>query len=489
MTRAMLVFWITLLVVAILSGVLAHNVWVSVLSGTGLIVLTDGFRLLNRQVARKDSGLFLVKMFAGLSLLGGATWLAQLEGRWIWTAVWLLAALPILVAGNAMFRKVAIWRVVLTLALSGAAALFAIVSPFLAEGDFWSQGFLGWLLLWLFLLLGPVLVLTVRYFGERDVRVIRLAFILLLGVAIIAGFATRNSLVPFLILAGLLLIYRSEVRVREGLLFQYRRYLPEALVGVALLAVATALDRLQTWWLWSPVWMLAGVPLLTMGAALYSGNPQSEEWSQDLVPRGMVRTGTVMLVLGALCFLLALVGPFVLAQLEALPALVTSVLVAAGFLLVFLAWSEAGANRAGRSAALGIGGTLLWGAGSLYCSFAGIWVWTVLWLGGAALLAAAARALSSRVATLFVAGLALLHFLVAFLVPTFRLEYLATVAAVGIFAAIALAGLGLYRLSLTFRVEEAARRGKMVGGILRPEMMDAVIKHMMKAEEEEHRSG
>lgn len=504
MTRFMLFLWIALLTVVVLTGVLSHNIWVSVLSGTGLVILTGGYRLLNHQVAKTKSGFFLVEMVVGLSLLGGATWLSQLEGRWIWAAAWLLAAFPVFVAGCAMFRKVAMWRVALTLAVSGVAALFAIVSPFLMQGDFTSQRFLGWLLLWLFLFIGPVLFLALRSLAMRDVRVIRLAFTLLLGLAIIAGFATRIIWVPFLIVIGLLLLYKNQVRLREGALFQYRRYLLEALAGVALLAVATALARLQTWWLWSSVWVLAGVPLLFTGAELYSeGESDQKGFRRDRVPAGMVWSGGIALVLGAFSLLLALVGPFMLAQMEGIHALLTFALVATGLLLVLLAWSEAGADHAGRFAALAIGGTLLCGAASLYCSFAGAWVWMVLWLGGAILLAAAARALHSRAATLLAAGLALLHFLVAFAGPTFGLQYLATIAptrftpqpvhwtdfltAVGIFAAIAVAAFGLYILSLIFQAGEAGLRARVEGGTIDPEMMNTFIRVMMEMEESEDR--
>ena len=106
---------VLVLIISILSlillGIVTHSFWITLLTLIGLLALNSGYDMNKVIVKRKR---FFVQALVGLILIGGATWLDQLQGRWIWTAIWILAAIPLFLAGGILYDNTNKYRLYAT---------------------------------------------------------------------------------------------------------------------------------------------------------------------------------------------------------------------------------------------------------------------------------------------------------------------------------------------------------------------------------------
>jgi hypothetical protein len=129
-TRYALIFIGLLLALVVALGWAAGSVWVGLLCLAGLVVL---FLAVDKGTNSKY-GAFLFYSLIGLALLGAATWLADLAGRWLWTPLWLLAAVLIGATGSVIRDKGGRGVGNLALFIATLCGLFALAGPLWLAG-------------------------------------------------------------------------------------------------------------------------------------------------------------------------------------------------------------------------------------------------------------------------------------------------------------------------------------------------------------------
>lgn len=423
MKKKQIILWSVFVLIVVVVGVLTHSLWVSLFTFGGLLALNNGYDW-HYIIVRRQYKRYFVEYFLGLILLGVATWLSKLEGRWIWTLIWMLAALPLFIAGVFMHRKVPRWSWIIAFIAGALCAIFAIVSPFIHYGLLTSPSFHLWLLIWLLLLFGSFLILAIKAMGVRDKIVLSLAFSLLLSIVIILWIATRNIWVSLLTFAGMWLLFKNLHRILEGAIIKYQRFFISSIAGLILIGCATWLDQLHGGWIWTPIWILAAIPLIFEGAFLYNNKSNSK-----LYTNGMALSSRVALGVSALCILFALTGPSILSGMPFMNGFFTFLLLASGFIFVILAWSEGGGGEPISFITFVLLGTILLGSATFYSQFADRWMWTFFWLIGAILVVFGARGVFkyTRGVGLFGYIISIAYAIFALTVPLYSNSYLSIV--------------------------------------------------------------
>ncbi len=423
MNRRLIFFaWILPVLGVIFLGIVTRSFWICLLTLTGLLALNSG---LDANVAKKRQQ-FFVKALVGLVLVGVATWLGNLQGPWIWTFIWILAAFFLLAAGLRMFTQAPQWSVYIALTASALCVIFAILIPFVSYGQLTPPP-LPLLLVLLVLFGGAFLFFNARNKGIRSKSVLVVAFSLLLVVTLVLAYATHNILGAALTFVGIVLLFKDLNRIAEGAIHKYRRFFFSSLIGLILIGIATWLDKMQGGWIWAPIWILAAVPLC-FGAApmLY------REDKPQLDTKGMAWTSMASLVVSVLCVLFAIAGPSMLIAMSPSKAVLTYLLLTLALFFVIHAWSVTGAGKSLPFVIFGFLGTVLLAAAAFYAQIAGRWVWTFFWLFAALLTAEGARRLLkiTKSAGAYGVTLSLLNAVFAVIGPLYGASYIETVKSI-----------------------------------------------------------
>jgi len=392
------IFKIGYLATAVLAGIFSKSIWVGLLVAAGFIFL-DGFN------AGSLGGIFF-RTLIGLGMLGVAAWLSQFAGRWLWTAIWLLAAILSFTMGDKSKLKHLKWLTTLKMLLMLALTVLAVISPYLIQGDFSSEGFFAWVFIAFVLLVGGFFLFTLEVAkqnpNERK-NVLWVGLFLVLGVAAIGAFASNVIWVPFLVAPGLALLFKNWQRWIEGAIFNWKSHLLTMLGGIACLVAGTILGNFQTWWYWTVIWVVASLPLFVMGSFMF-GEEQTD--------RTIFLVGVLALILGVCALVFALTGNFILKDMEMISAVITYILIAAGLLVLIVSWNYATTNSNFLAVLMGIFGTLLMLGAQVYTQFSEGWIWIVLWSLGILLMIAGVFSVRSFITKILMLLIAIAQLLI-----------------------------------------------------------------------------
>ena len=494
------VLWSIFILIAVISGIVTHSILNGLMVYFGMLCLNLGYGL---DVAKRKR--FFIAATIGLVLIGIVALRSKLEGRWIWTPIWILAAFPLFLAGVAMRKKAPKLGIMATYIGSGICFIFAVVSPYINYGLIDSPSFFLWLLVWLLFLLGFFLADALVSKGIKSKTALGIFFSLLLMVSVILGMATESIYISVVTFVGLFLVYKDLSKILDKVISKYRHFYLSSIVGLIFIGVATWLDKLQAGWIWTPIWIFPSFPLLLVGSTILSDSKEKS----GLYDQRMAQISRMALVGSALCILFALAGPSVLSGLPFMQALFTWILFAFGFISIILAWSEGGAGRAQLFISLALLGTILLGASTFYSQFAGRWIWTFFWFGGAILTLFGARGVIKYAKSKGIFGYILSFIYAVFAVTgplfdskfvgvfrpllsmgkgnitTIKLVIVATIALIAAF----LAGYASQEAMKLRRAKKKILIEPKKEGILSDVALRNIMEYVVKKEEEEKKSG
>jgi hypothetical protein len=474
------IFRIGLVVVAVLAGIFAKSVWV------GLLV-AGGFLFLDGPSTNGLGGVFL-RIFVGLGLLGGAAWLSQLAGRWLWPAIWLLAALNAFLIGSASKLKLPKWLPNVKFILMLLLIILGVISPFLLQGDFASEGFLVWAFASFVIFVGSFFLFTLEAAKQQpNIRkqALWIGLLLVVGVAVIGAFASGVIWVPFLVTPGLLLLFKNWRRWIEGAVFNWKMHLLTILGGVACLIAGTILGNFQTWWYWTLIWVAASLPLFVMGSFMF-GEEQTD--------RTIFLVGVLALILGVCALVFALTGNFILKDMEIISAIITYILVAGGLLVFIVSWNYATTHSNFLAVLMGLFGVVLLLGAQVYTGFLEGWVWIVLWVIGILLMVISVFTLRSFFTKILMALIAVLQLVIILYGrqvyvnltagETLNLSQYAVpvLIVLGSLVLLAALGFGIFMMVRLQKVKKAAEKPSIFG----PNFdLSGVMKYMLDEDEKE----
>lgn len=377
------------LAVSVLVSVLSGRWWVGILVALGLLFLNNGYELVGPSMD-ETAGLTGARRFrfhagVGLALLVAAAVLAELDGRWLWTGIFLLAAFPLLFAAVGGRRVVSRIQTITMFAMCIALIGAAVAAPYLRHGLWNAPSFYPWILAWSSLLLSGILLLQVKAQGSRSRWAVVLAVALVVIFGLVAGGSTSNPVVGVLVSAGLYALYRNTGVGLAGIVFAYKRYGLEALLGLGLLTAAAALDRMSVGWLWSVLWGVATIPLIGLCQATYPMESDDRARADTSLVFSLVCLSGSLIVA-----LVALTGPWLLVYMPVSRALAVFAALSAGYLLVTAGWSGGWGGAGARLVLLGGLGVIATGGAWVLSGEEGTAIWRVLWAGVALLLGSAA---------------------------------------------------------------------------------------------------
>lgn len=376
--RLSYVWFLISLIVGSLAVVTIRRFWIGIMVFIGLLFVAKNcmsdFRI------AKTRRRFLTSGITGLVLLGVATWLSGFAGRWFWAATWMLAALPLLFAGVYIRVKSSRRIGVGTITASAACVFIAIVSPYARNAGLISQAFAIWFLVWVSIFC--VMCISIVIWGQRtiDDKRIRIGGVLLFfTLAVIFGLLIRNILIPAMTLVGILLLYKDLHRVVAHVTYRYHPILACSLMGLALLVTATLLDGFSAGAIWTPIWMLASIPLLFEAEYMY-------HLEENLDSYFLFWIAAILICLGLACMLVAIVGPSLLISLSGHSAVIVCLL-----LISWLCLSTFAAlmgKDGGFAAYLGcaIAAVVCLAAAAIISQYKSPWTLSFLWLTSAILI-------------------------------------------------------------------------------------------------------
>lgn len=386
------------LVVAVLAGIFSKSIWV------GLLVM-GGFFFLDGYLAN-SLGEIVIRIFFGIGLLGVAAWLSLFSGRWLWTAIWLLAAIFTFAVGDGSKARHLKWLTNLKMMLTISLAVLAVISPYLIQGDFSSEGFIAWVFVIFVFIVGSFFIFTLQVTKQEPKarkNVLWVGLFLILGVAVIGAFASNVIWVPFLVMPGLVLLYKNWQRWIEGAIFNWKPHLFSILGGIACLISATILGNFETWWYWTAMWIVASVPLFVMGSFMF-GEEQTD--------RTVFMVGVLSLVMGVCALMFAITGHFLLKDMDLISALITYILVTSGLLVLGFSYNYTTTDSNLLAVLMAIFGTLLILGAQLYTEFSEGWVWIVLWALGILMMVAGAFSVRSFITKFIMISVAIFQLLI-----------------------------------------------------------------------------
>lgn len=379
MNRFKFFIWLIFITGAIISGIVTGSIWIGLIIFFAFLAINKGFDY-DYFIQEREYRLYMVKVMIGLVLMGAASWMDKLQSRWLWTPIWMLAAITLLAAAVFMHRKVPRWSSILAFTASGLSAIFAIVSPYIryGYGMLTLKSFLLWLLVWLVLFFVALTILVARKGTINDPRILTFAFILLFSISIISGVATGKYWIGLMILMAFWLLYKDTFKISKRAVMKYKKFLFYQYTGLLLILAASWLDRLQGEWIWTPIWILTGLPFFHIQSYFLEASENSE-----FNMKGMASTA---LMTSILCLFFGISIPKMAHHMPVGDVFLVWLFLAPGFVFLMFASSEGLDKKAGRFIFYALAGTIFLAAAVMYSQFAGGWIWRFFSVIGAILI-------------------------------------------------------------------------------------------------------